>query len=95
MVMNRDEYTAKMKLELDEFNIKMEELESKSNEAKADARVKYKSELLKLRNQSDQAIAKLEQLRDAGEDSWEKLVAEADKIRHAFVHSINYFKAQF
>lgn len=95
MTMSRDEYTAKLKLELDEFNAKMEELESKSSEAKADARAKYKSELLKLRNQSDKAIAKLEQLRDAGDDSWDQMVKEVDKIRHAFVHSINYFKAQF
>lgn len=91
----REEYTAKIKLELDEFNTKIEELEDKANEVTAAARTKYKSELAKLRHQSDLAVAELEQLNNSGEDSWEKMVLEMDKIRLAFVHSINYFKAQF
>ena len=48
----------------------------------------------KLRQQSDLAVAKLEELKTAGEDSWEKMVAEMEKIRDAFVHSFSYFKSQ-
>jgi predicted nucleic acid-binding Zn-ribbon protein len=95
MSKTRDDYTAKIKLELDEFNAKMEILESKAKEAKEEAREKYRSEMLKLRHHSDLAVAKLEQLRTSGEDSWDKLVQEMEKLRNAFMHSLNYFKSQF
>jgi ribosome recycling factor len=90
----RDAYIEKMKLQLDELNAKMSELEAKAQEAKEDARDKYKEEMSKLRRQSKLAIAKLDELKAASEDSWEALVAEMEKIRDALIHAFNYFKSQ-
>lgn len=90
----RDAYVAKMKIQLDELNAKIDELEAKAKEAKDDARDKYKEEMSKLRHQSKLAVAKLDELKAAGEDKWEAVVAEMEKIRDAFVHSFNYFKSQ-
>lgn len=90
----RDEYTQKLKTELDLLNAKMDALESRTQEAKADARDAYKAEVAKLRHQSELAVAKYEELKAASEDSWDKLVAETEKIRDAFVHSFRYFKSQ-
>lgn len=90
----RDAYVAKMKLQLDELNAKMGELEAKAKEAKEDARDKYNEELGKLRHQSKLAVAKLDELKASGEDKWEAMVAETEKIRDAFIHSFNYFKSQ-
>ena len=90
----REEYIEKIKLQLDEANVKMSELEAKAQQAKADAREKYDEEMGKLRQKSDLAMAKLEELKAAGEDSWDAMVAEMEKIREAFVHSFNYFKSQ-
>ena len=90
----RDDYIEKMKLQLDKTNTKMNELDAKAKVAKADAREKYEEEMGKLREQSQRALAKLEELRVAGEDSWDTMVAEMEKIRDAFVHSFRYFKSQ-
>jgi len=90
----RDVYIAKMKLELDELDAKIEKVEAKAKEAKENARDKYKEEMGKLRQQSKLAKGKLAELVAAGEDSWETMVAEMEKIRDAFVHSFNYFKSQ-
>ena len=90
----RDEYTKKLKLQLDGLNAQMDDLETKAKEAKADAREKYNAEMTKLRHQSTLAIAKYEELKAASEDSWDKMVAETEKIRDAFVHSFRYFKSQ-
>lgn len=90
----RDEYIAKMKLQLDELDAKMDKLEAKAAQAKEDARAKYKEEMTKLRQQSRAAKGKLEEIKAAGEDKWEALVAETEKIRDAFAHSFNYFKSQ-
>lgn len=90
----RNEYTEKMKLQIDELNAKMNLLDAKAKEAREDARDKYKAEMTKLRHQSSLAIDKLEELKAAGEDSWEKMVTEMEKIRDAFTHSFSYFKSQ-
>ena len=90
----RDDYVAKMKLQLDELNLKMGALEAKAREAKQDARAKYQEEMGKLRQQSKLAVAKLDEVKAAGEDTWEKMVSEMEKVRDAFTHSFNYFKSQ-
>ena len=91
---NRDQYIAKMKLQLDELNAAMNQLEAKAQEAKHDARDKYKAEMAKLRQQSQLAFDKLDELKAAGEDSWENLAAGTEKVRDALVHSFHYFKSQ-
>ena len=90
----RDVYIAKMKLELDELDAKMEKVEAKAKAAKENARDKYKEEMGKLRQQSKLAKGKLAELVAAGEDSWETMVAEMEKLRDAVTHSYHYFKSQ-
>ena len=90
----REEYIAKMKLQLDQLDAKMSKLEARTQEAKDDARDKYKDEMAKLRHQSKLAKGKLDDLMAAGEDKWDALVAEMEKVRDAFKHSFSYFKSQ-
>ena len=90
----RDLYIEKMKLQLDALNLKMGEVELKAKEAREDAREKYKEEMAKLREQSALAVAKLDEMKAAGEDTWEAMVAQMEKVRDAFTHSFKYFKSQ-
>ncbi len=90
----RDDYIAKMKLQLDELDAQMTKLEAKAQDAKDDARDKYKQEMANLRHQSKLAKGKLDDLMAAGEDKWDALVAEMEKVRDAFKHSFSYFKSQ-
>jgi len=90
----RDEYIAKMKLQLDELDANMDKLEAKAKEAKDDARAKYLEEMTKLRHQSKVAKGKLDELKAAGDEKWDAMVAEMEKIRDAVSHSFNYFKSQ-
>ncbi len=91
----RDAYVDKMKAQLDGLNEKMNTLEAKAQEAKGEAREKYQAEMTKLKNQSQVAKSKLDEIKSAGEDKWDAVVAEMDKVRDAFVHSFNYFKSHF
>ena len=91
----RAEYTEKVKQQLDALNTKVDEIEGKMQLAKAEVRASYRAELGKLRLQSEQASDKLDQLQADGEASWDKMVLEMDKVRDAFMHSLNYFKSQF
>jgi len=87
-------YIAKMKSQLDELNVKMNELDSKTKEAKEEAHAAYKAEMAKLHQQSKLAVAKLDELKAAGEDGWDAMVTEMEKMRDAFTHSFHYFKSQ-
>ena len=90
----RDEYVQKIKSQLDALNATADEVVAKALDAKQEARAKYKEEVATLRHQSKMAAAKLEDLKSAGEDRWEAMVAEMDKLRDAFIHSFHYFKSQ-
>ena len=92
---NRDEYVEKMKSQLDDMNAQLDNLAEKSKNAKKEMQAKYKQEMADLRAQSSQARAKLDELKTAGEDSWDSMIAEMDKVGDAFKHSYNYFKSQF
>ena len=94
MTPDRTEYTAKMKRQLGELNMKINMLEAKAEEANAEVMKHYKIELAKARKESAQAMAKFEEMKTAGEDSWDKMVAEMEKVRDAFVNSFKYFKSQ-
>lgn len=90
----RDAYITKMKHQLDDLNDQMAKLEARAQEAREDVRDTYKAEMVKLHHQSDLAKAKLAEMQASTESAWDKMVAEMDKMRDAFVHSFNYFKSQ-
>ncbi|MDD4943430.1 hypothetical protein [Rhodoferax sp.] len=87
-------YIDAMKTQLDDLNVKLNAIEIKAEEAKGDARAAYLEEMRKLRHQSKLAVAKFEEIKLAGEDTWDSMVAEMDKVRDAFSHSFKYFKSQ-
>ena len=90
----RNEYIEKIKNQLDELNAKIGELEAKAQDVKDDARAQYKEQIGKLSKQSKLAVEKLEEIKTAGDDKWESMVTEMEKVRDAFKHSFNYFKSQ-
>lgn len=87
-------YISQMKLQLAELDVQMNQLEAKAQEVQENARDKYKEEMGKLRHQSTLAVAKLEAIKTAGEDTWEAMVEEMEKVRKAFTNSFQYFKSQ-
>jgi hypothetical protein len=91
---NREAYIEKMKTQLDDLNVRMERLSDKAADAQASVRATYDKDMAQLRQQSAHAKAKMEELKSAGEDRWDAMVTEMEKVRDAFVHSFSYFKSQ-
>ena len=90
----KNAYIEKMKLQLDELNAKMNKVDAMAKDAKEDARDKYQQEMTLLRKQSKIAVAKLDEMKYASEETWEAMSAEMEKVRDAFIHSFHYFKSQ-
>jgi len=93
-MISREAYIEKMKTQLDELNVRMEHLSNQAADAQASVRATYEKDMAELRAQSAHAKAKMEELKSAGEDRWDAMVAEMEKVRDAFVHSFSYFKSQ-
>lgn len=83
----RAQYIEKMELQLDKLNKKMLGLEAMAQEAKEEARQKYKEEMTQLRQKSKVAVAKLDEMKAASVDTWEHMVTDMEKMYDAFTHS--------
>ncbi len=90
----REQFVEHLKQQLDELNRHVSEIEAKAEQLSGAAREELDANLDKLREHSEALVLKLNKLRQASEDSWRDLVAETERIRDAFLHSVNYFRSQ-
>ena len=91
----RDEYVARMKKELDEWSAEMDVLEARAHEAREDAKVKYQEQLSALHTKRLEGEKRLEDIKAATGDSWERLKADTENVWDAFKESVHAFKAHF
>lgn len=68
-------YEDKLQAQLDEWNAEIGKLKARADKAGADAKLEYYKQIENLREQQQEAKAKLDELRRAGEDAWEDLKA--------------------
>jgi ferritin-like metal-binding protein YciE len=90
----RDEFVEAMKRQLDETNAQIDELEVKIQAGQEKFGAKYDEQMKGLRASAGAVMKKIDEIRAAGDERWEALVAEGEKIQKALVHSFNYFKSQ-
>ena len=69
----RDDYVEKMKANLDTWNASIDTLEAKAKVAGADAQTMYNEQIETLKKQSEEAGARLKEMRAASDDAWEDL----------------------
>jgi hypothetical protein len=90
----RDEYIAKMKRQLDEWNGDIDKLEAKIAGLTGPAKEKLEPFLAKAVEGRDAALRKLAELKDSGDASWDKVEGEAEHLWKTLRQSVNYFKSQ-
>jgi len=90
----RDEVIAKMKEQLDEINAHLDELEAKAKAGREQLGKTYDAQVSSLRASAGTMRAKIDEIREAGDEKWEALVAEGEKVQKALIRSFNYFKSQ-
>jgi hypothetical protein len=90
----KDEYVAKMKKQLDDWSTDIDELQVKASLAKAEAKVKYEEQIAALRKKRQEADLKLNEIKAAAEDSWEKLRGESERVWGALKGAVSEFKSR-
>ncbi|MBK1709114.1 MULTISPECIES: hypothetical protein [Marichromatium] len=95
MFSSKDDYVAKMKSQLDEWNASIAAMEEKGDEIKGEAKVKYQEQLAALRVQRAEGEKKLKEVQAASENTWEQVKRESDNVWEAFKDSYQAFAAHF
>ena len=69
----RDKFVREMSKQLDELNLKYKALEQRAAEAKGDAKKELDEKVKVAKAKRDAAAKKLDELKEAGADRWEKV----------------------
>jgi len=93
----KDEYVAKVKAQLDEWQEDMERLKESAGAASDDAKAKIGSEIAVLRAKWDEGHARRQELLNAADEKWdaikEKAEEEWDELKVAVKDSIAKIKS--
>jgi multidrug resistance efflux pump len=90
----RDEFVRKMHSLLDKGNAEIDALEAKAEHAEAGARDAYRKQIAALRTKQEEARARLESLRTAGEGAWQDMKAGVDMAWEAIAEAIDSAKSR-
>ncbi|MDZ7760431.1 MAG: hypothetical protein U5L00_09270 [Desulfovermiculus sp.] len=85
----------KLKLKLDEWNAKIDELEVQARLAEMQNREKYESEIARLKQKRDELRDTLENMPESGEKAFEELRTGAEQAWEAISDAYNRARAQF
>jgi len=93
---DRNAYINKMKAKLDEWNADIAKLEAKADGAEADMKIMYNEKIDALKEQRENAAAKLMEIRNASEGGWEDIKAGLenawDSLGNAVKSALSKFK---
>ncbi len=96
MATKREEYIAKLKTQLDQWNAEMAKWESQAAQAQASMRAEYERQLAAIHQHQDQAKEQLRKVQAASGDAWTELTRGADEawaaMRKAFEKASTQFK---
>jgi division protein CdvB (Snf7/Vps24/ESCRT-III family) len=90
----KNTYTENMKVLLDEMNVSIQELETITKKRDSVTQSIFREELKKLREQLNIATEIFSEFKSAGEQSWEDLENEFEKVYEALKRSYHYFRTQ-
>jgi chromosome segregation ATPase len=74
----KEEYLAKLKTQLDSWQVEVDALEVKASEAVDDLKPEIEEQIANLRVKFREGESKLDELADATEEAWEELKVEAE-----------------
>ncbi len=91
----RDEYVAKLKAQLDQWNAQMAAWEAKAREAQSEAKHEYETQLERLRSHRERALGEMKRVQDASLEAWQDLARGADGAWQAMHEAFNKARSHF
>jgi hypothetical protein len=94
-MVNRQEYVAKMKAQLDKWNAQVVTWDSTAHSARRGAKTKLKKQVGILRSRLDDALFRLELVQGASADAWQDIKRGADEARKNMEQALEKARTHF
>jgi multidrug resistance efflux pump len=92
----RKAYEEKLDAQVKEWSAQIELLKAKADKAKAEVKIEYYKTIEALQSKQNEAKAKLQELKTAGDEAWEDLKTGAEKawaeVKNAYHDASSRFK---
>jgi uncharacterized protein YhaN len=93
--MNRDDYVAKLKAQIDQWNTEAGQWEAKAKAAQAGMTAEYARQLEQYRARRDEALAELRRVQSASADAWRDMMRGADSALKSVHEAFDKARKQF
>jgi hypothetical protein len=94
-MVNREEYVAKMKAQLDQWNAQMAQWEAAARDAKAEAKGEWEKQVGILKSRIDDVVFRMELLKGASTEAWQEVARGAEEARKAMQLSFERARSKF
>ncbi len=95
----KDEYLAKLKAQLDEWETDLAHLRDKAADASEDVKEKLEEQMTELKTKWDEGAARRQHIQEAADDKWDEIRDEAEEkwaeVKVSVKDSIERIKSMF
>ena len=93
--MTRDEYVAKLKSQIDNWNAEAAKWEAKAKQAQAGMQADYERQLAQFRTRRDTAMNEVQRLQNASADAWKAMMQGADAALKSMQAAFEKARSEF
>ena len=93
--MTQDEYVAKLKAQIDQWNAQLKDWEAKAAQAQDRLREQYLQQLGQVAAQRERVLVELRRVQGASLDAWHDLVRGADQAWKSMHESLERARSEF
>ena len=93
--MTRDEYVAKLKSQIDNWNAEAAKWEAKAKHTQAGMQAEYERQLAQFRTRRDAAMNEMRRLQNASADAWKDMMQGADTAFRSMQAAFEKARSQF
>ena len=94
-MITRDEFVKNLKTQLDDLNTGIEKIELKAQSIKEDSKEKLQEKIKFLREKRDSAFAKIQEVKNTGEETWQDLKRGTENVVSSLKNAISKTMAHF
>jgi len=91
----KDEYCATMESEIKKWDAEVDNLNAKSKQMSAEARVRYDTQVKAMRADRDLAYSKLQEMRTANESAWQHMQSGVDAAWTSMKNALEKAASQY
>jgi hypothetical protein len=93
--MTREEYVAKLKSQIDQWNAESAKWEAKAKQAQAGMQAEYQRQLAQFHTRRDAAMTELRRLQNASADAWKDMMQGADAALKSMQAAFEKARSEF